>query len=194
MGNGVKILLIVVGSFIGLLVLAVSVLVFVIAPRALANIKNDMTDPVAQHKLAASIANFDVPPGYKQSLGMNMFMIKMVTLEPVNKTHRHFTIILEGIDMPTASSDEMQANIDRSLGQSASTSRCQTPEAGADEIIKAKTRSITLHVKNCTDPGNTTETAMATFPGTSKVVMVVATGNKADFDLVAVRQLLASVR
>jgi hypothetical protein len=193
MSNGVKILLIVLGSFAVLLVVTVSLFVLVIVPRAIASFKEDQ-NPAGQRKLAASIADFDMPPGYKQLIGMNMIFVKMVTIVPVDRKHRHFSIILEGMDIPTASTEDIEQNLNRSMGRTSPAFQCTNPEVSSDEIIKAKTRSITLHVRKCADPGSNVETAIATFPGTSKLVMFVASGNQTEFDMVAVRRLLASVR
>jgi|GEM_PF-3312584 len=191
MSNGVKVLLIVLGSFVALIALVVSVFVFVIVPKAVANFKTDQ-NPAGQRKLASSIANFDVPPGYKQTLGANLFFMKVLTIVPVDRT-RHFTIIMEGINIPTASTEQQGPALEQGMKRGLS-GQCKNPVTSAEETIHAKTQSISLHVFKCGDAGSNVEMALALFPGTSNLVTVTATGSGSDFDLVAVRRLLASVR
>jgi hypothetical protein len=190
--KGAKILLIVLGSIAALLTVTVCLFVFVIIPRAVANIRDDMNDPVAQRKLAASIANFDIPPGYKQRFGTDMLFMKVVYLAPVNPQPPRFTIAVQRMDLPFGASDDPEIDRGIKLGLA---SRCKNFETNADEIIHAKTRSIALHILKCRDAGSNLETAFAWFRRPQLgVVTVTASGDAADFDLVAVRRLLASVR
>jgi hypothetical protein len=188
-----KVFLIVLGSLAAICVLVVSIFIFVVAPRLIDTVKSDQSNPAAQHKLAASIANFDIPPGYKQMFGANLYFMSMITLTPVDKKRRHFAIILQGINVASVSGDAQDAEIEQGIKRGLS-AQCSSFEKASDEVIKAKARSITLHIMKCADSGKDLEMAFAMFQGTSKLATVTASGNASEFDLPAVRRLLASVR
>lgn len=188
-----RVLMTALGSLIALGLLAGSTFTFVIVPRAIATMHSEQTDPAAQRRLAASIANFDVPPGYKQSFGQNLLLVKTVTLMPVDP-NRDFAIAIEGVLVP-ATSGERDPSVEGSLKLGLA-DRCKNLETGTDETIQAKTGAIELRIFKCGDANSDLKVAFAIFPGTSKLAtaMVIAMGNGAAFDLVAVRRLLASVR
>lgn len=188
-----RVLLIVLGSLVALGVLVLSIFIFVVVPRLADSIKSDQNNPAAQRKLAASIANFDIPPGYKQLFGANLYVMSMITLTPVDPKRRHFAIILEGINVPNATVEDQSAQMEEGVKRGLSR-QCTSFASSTDEVIKAKSRSITLHIMKCADTGKDLEMAFAMFPGTSKLATVTATGTSAEFDLAAVRRLLASVR
>jgi hypothetical protein len=188
-----RVLLTVLGSLIALGLLVVSIFIFTVVPRVIATAQPEPTDPAAQRKLAASIANFDVPPGYKQSFGQNLLLVKTVTLMPLNP-RRDFAIAIEGVFVP-ATTGERDPSVEGSLRHGL-IGKCKNLETSAYETIRAKTRSIELRILRCSDFNSNLEVAFAMFPGTSRLAtaMVIAMGNSAAFDLVAVRRLLASVR
>jgi len=186
-----KVFLIILGSLVALGVLVVSLFAFLVVPKFVESVKNDQS-PAAQHKVAASIANFDIPPGYKQLFGTNLFVISMVTLTPIDAKHRHFAIILEGINVPSAAVEAKNAQYEQGIKRGLA-AQCKDFRSDSDEVIKAKSQSIALHIMRCADAGKDLKMAFAIFPGTSKLATLTATGDSSDFDLVAVRKLLASV-
>jgi hypothetical protein len=193
MSSTARVLLVVFGSLAALLVVMVSLLVYSGYRMA-----SSASDPATIKRVAAEFGTFDVPPGYRETMAMDVLFSKSLIISRVHQTGRDgFTIILGRTKMPGVASTSTSMKKLSSAFESPMPIKipgCKRLASASPEPIRSKGGTVTLRRSICDDAALDIETASAFFSSNGGIVFVTASGTKASFDLPALRSLIASFR
>jgi hypothetical protein len=194
MSKEVKIVLVALGSLAALLVLLVLLTYgagVLVAKSALDNLARG-SDPAHEASVAAKIAHFAVPAGYRYLSATDLGFVTMAIIVPRVRLDYSFAIDLEGMAVAAGneSDEELMQNTQRGLGSGAS---CKNSESiGQDRVTTASGKLVVLNVLQCTGDGRITE--FGRIPAKMPVGIFMATGTPQAFDRNAVHALIKSIR
>jgi len=197
MSKDVKIILIVVGSLVGIVVVAIVGFVVVASLGAFHNL-GGATDPRKSAATAAQIVDFRVPAGYRLFSAVDLGFVKMAMVGPVERSKSNFVMQLEGMSIPmTGQTDAeimrgMQQGMQQGMSVSTKCSSFQT--TGSDRIVTETGRTIVLTEMRCTDQGSGRIIEFGRIPAKVPIGVFLAQGYAGGFDHDAVRALLRSIR
>jgi len=194
MSSTARVLLVVFGSLATRLIAMVSLLFYSGYRMA-----SSAWDPATIKRVAAEFGTFDVPPGYRETMAMDLLFSESLIISRVHQTGRdgHFTIILGRTTMPgVASTPTSMKKLSSAFEppMPIKIPRCKRLASASPEPIRSKAGTITLRRSTCDDAARDIETASAFFSSNGGIVFVTASGTKAAFDLPALRGLIASFR
>ncbi len=194
MSNQTKILLIVFGSLLGAIVLGI--VGFGAAIVLLSkNLAADSHDTARSARIAAKIATFRLPPGYRYMLAMDALVTAVVEIVPSEGSAHDFTIQLQSVSMPAGITNDKQLLKSMESGMHAARLACSSFVADPDDrVTTAGGMPIALRVEHCADPERRRIIEFGRIPGNAPFVTIMAAGTPERFDRHAVHQLLASLK
>ena len=153
-------------------------------------------DPATIKRVAADFGPFEVPPGYRETMAMDLMFSKTIFISRADPAKNgHFTIILGRTALPTvrSTSPTLPNKLFSTDTAPLKIPGCKRSTPAMPELIRSKVGTMTLRRTLCQD-GRDTELASAYFTSRGGIIFVSASGPKASFDLAALRRLLASFR
>lgn len=190
-----KAILIILGSLAAVCVALVLILWFAVLPQLARKTVVDSRDPAAIARVLRAIGPFEIPPGYRASMAMDMGLSKMVMLQRGDSSRgRFFTISVSKVAVPflsiSPSSSDAQAAKTRELAMHLVCRRLTTLPT---ETVPSPDGPIALDHFRCDEAARHIEMAAAVIRSPSGLVQVNASGVN-EFDIAAVRKVIASFR
>jgi hypothetical protein len=170
---------------LGFIAIAIAFTVFV------KHVASQPRDPASLARTARKIVSFDVPPGYEIASATDLGFSISTTLRPVARGS--FRITLQGTRFPT-NADSQAGGAAFGLTIAERIMGC-APGHTSDVTVSIHGKPTSMHVMRCaTKNGLNSQAELVSFPGNVASVNLSAVGFGDDFDDVAVRKLLASVK
>ena len=192
MSRNTKIILVVVGT-LGIICALLCVTLVFFVPQFAQNFAGQLQDPANVRRIASEIADFDLPRGYQEFIGMDLLGTQMVAFNPPNNRG----IILMLIQMPAAnaSREQMEQQLRQQLGSQPSSSCSDYVKVG-EETIAIKGTPTTLTISECTSTSRNLRMRqeVGVFQGKSGLAMVMGVGAVSEWDAATLRQFLGSIR
>ncbi len=189
-----KVLLIVLGSLLGLMVLAIigiAIMVPIVGKRLAAQAH----DPAARAQTVAKIADFRVPPGYRVQSATDIGFSQSATIVPQRDAgHGTMLIALSGQHTPTTNVDESLDAMSTGFGLTAKFVQCDL-KRGEDDVVVSGGKTIALRSYGC-DNGKSAamHVEIGLIAAKASTVQLIATSMNEPFDKAAVDALVASIR
>jgi hypothetical protein len=189
MSKEVRIIFAIFGGLGALLVAGIVALIFAL-PHLAKNVV--AADSKAQASVAAKIATFQIPPGYRILTATDLGISQNVTIGREGARRGGFTIQLIGQKLPASSSD---AEAGESIGLNLVTAfvKCDFKDL-PDDVVKIRGKDVHFHVRACAGGAIPMRIESGTIVGNDPFTRVVAAGLNEDFDNEALHALLGSVR
>lgn len=189
MSRNTKIALLVVGA-LTVICLGVCGIGIVLLPRLTGNIVSQK--PADAKRVGADIADYTLPAGYTEVMGMNMLVYKMVAIAPEGETHDGMIFMLMGTNASGASQAEMERQMQQSFQQQFGRSGSQMQVVG-QESITIRNQQVTMTIAE-NDAAPKLRQAIGTFEGKNGLVIVMVMGAAANWDDALMREFLGSIR
>jgi hypothetical protein len=189
MSRNTKIALIVV-SALAVICLGVCGALFLLLPRVTQNIVSQK--PADAKRVGAEIADYTLPAGYTEVMGMNMLVYKMVAIAPERDSSDAMIFMLMGTNASGASQADMERQMQQSFQQQFGRSGSRMQVVGQERVtIRGQEVTMTI-AENDTAPK--LRQAIGTFEGKNGLVIVMAMGAAANWDNALMREFLGSIR
>jgi hypothetical protein len=191
MSREIKILLIVLGSLVGIAVIGVVALVLALPHLLNSFAQSGRADPVAARRTAAKIATFEIPRGYRIETASDLGLTQVVTIVPRRGPHGSFSMQLQGT--MTSSGTASVQGMKMGMGLAGHFMPCDLKDEGTDDVVVRGVR-VELSVMQCTSASFPFRIESGIFPGNAAQATITAMGIRSDFDTKALHALLTSVR
>lgn len=189
MSRNAKIALIVVGSLV-VVCLGVCAVGFILLPRITEGIVS--TTPGGAGDVGAQIADYTVPPGYKQEMGMNLLVYQMVFLAPEAGADEGMLIMLMGTRTPGVSRAQMEEQMQQSFQQQFNRGASPMQVVG-EENYTIRGQDTTFTITESQDSPQVRQ-EIGTFDGENGLVLVMAMGAPETWDATLLRNFLESIQ
>lgn len=189
MSRNTKIGLVVVGA-LAVICVGICGIGFLLLPRVTENIVSQK--PADAKRVGADIADYTLPAGYTEVMGMNMLVYKMVALAPEGETHNGMIFMLMGTNASGASPAEMERQMQQSFQQQFGRSGSQMQAVG-QERVTIRGQEVTMTIAE-NDASPKLRQAIGTFEGKNGLVIVMVMGAAANWDNALMREFLGSIR
>ena len=157
-------------------------------------VKNSVvTDPAKVQQMAHGFINYQLPPDYKEQMGMDFLVYKMIMISPVEPTTRPL-ILLAQFQAGNMTADQMSQQMQQSMAQ-------QNGSSGL-KLKVVETRSVTINGKQVPltvsegsdQSGLTLRQWITAFPGKSgAMTLVMIQGSTEQWDDAAFDSFLSSI-
>ena len=149
-----------------------------------------LTSPQAGKAIAAKIADYDLPAGYKESGGLDM-VYQMVVI--TSSSSRMSIILMQFPSGVSATEEEMERQMQSSLNQQQNNYTWTQVE---ERKVTIKGKEVTINVQEGTSTSSyyTMRREIGVFQGKQGLVMLMAMGDASDWDGASLDQFLASIR
>ncbi len=165
------------------------ILLVLLLPRLAQNVVS--TDPNKANDVGKQIADYTLPEGYKQVMGMDMFFEKIVALARADPYGP--TIMLMQVNTPYASREELERQMEQSFQQS--TARQGTYRQVGTHEVTIKGQSATLTVSESDAASRTTmRQATGVFKGKGGIALIMFMGDPEEWDWKLVEDFCGSIK
>jgi hypothetical protein len=174
---------------IGLVVIGVFVVAFAALLAYFADRIAHSQDPGTPERVAAQIANFTVPKGFRATHGLELPIMRQVTFVSTDP-QKHMTIVLQGMYL-SATREAMDQSLLTSMK-----SRCVKLLPLGDDLLTANGALFTLHRFSCVGAEGGKETyeyEFGSFMGKTPIATLVAFAPQTSWDPQPVHALLRSL-
>ncbi len=189
MGRNTKIALIVIGA-LAVICLGICGAGFVLLPRLAENVVSQKPEDAKQ--VGAQIADYTLPDGYTEAMGMNFLVYKMVAIAPANNAANGMVFMLMGTNAAGVSQDEMERQMQQSFQQQYGKSGSTMSVVG-QERVTIRDQAVTMTVAE-NDASPKLRQAIGTFNGKNGMVVVMVMGTADEWDNDLMRSFLESIR
>lgn len=189
MSRNTKIALVVVAS-LAVICLGLCGAGVLLLPRLAGSVVSQQ--PADARRIAADIADYTLPPGYSEVMGMNMLVYKMVAIAPQDMSRDGMIFMLMGTNAGGASHEEMERQMQQSFQQQFGRSGSQMQVVG-QERVTIRDQAVTMTIAENDDSPKMRQ-AVGTFEGKNGLVIVMVTGAADGWDNALMRDFLNSIR
>ncbi len=194
MSRNTKIILLIVSS-LAFLCICVCATVTLLVPRMVENTFSRLSTPEvreAQAKsIGAQIADYTLPPGYTEEMGMDLFIEKILMLGPSDK-HGPSIMLLQ-VNSPNTSREQMEEQMRQAFANQFSGSGAYEPAGEHTVTVKGQPMTLTVLESN-RDSAYAMRQAEGVFQGKGGIVMVMIMGDVEEWDWKIVDDFFASIR
>lgn len=189
MSRNAKIALIAIGSLV-VICLGLCAVGFVLLPRITESVVS--TSPVSARSVGADIADYTLPPGYQEQMGINLLVYQMVLLAPESGADEGMVFMLMGTRTPGVSRAQMEQQMQQSFQQQFSRSGGGMRVVGEEHItIRGEDTIFTItESENAPD----LRQAAGTFEGKNGLVVIMIMGSAQEWDNEIMRDFLGSIQ
>lgn len=160
----------------------------VLVPRAMQNAVS--MDPAKAKEVAAQIADYDLPRGYQEQMGMDFFTMQTVMLGRADK--RGSMITLMQFKMAGVSREQMEQQMRQSFQNQYQGSG--TMKYVGERTVAIKDQPTVLTISESTESRTNLRQATGVFTGKGGMVMVMIMGSPSDWDWRMLEDFLGSIR
>lgn len=189
MSRNTKIALVVVAS-LTVICLGLCGAGVLLLPRLAGNVVSQQ--PADARRIAGDIADYTLPPGYSEVMGMNMLVYKMVAIAPQDMSRDGMIFMLMGTNAGGTSHEEMERQMQQSFQQQFGRSGSQMQVVG-QERVTIRDQGVTMTIAE-NDASPKMRQAVGTFEGKNGLVIVMAMGAADRWDNALMRDFLGSIR
>lgn len=186
MSRNTKIILVIGGTLIvicGLLCIAT----ILIAPRLAQNVL--VQDPARAKQIGAQIADYTLPSGYGEFMGMDVLTTQMVMLSPNSQRGPFLTL------MQIRTSNVSRAQMEQQMQQAMQRQfQGGTYQQVSEEMVTIKGQQTVLTVSESQGARGTMRQATGVFPAKSGLGMIMAIGSANEWNWQVVKDFCASIR
>jgi len=196
MSRGVKITLVVVAVLLVLCCVG-GAAAFWIGGRLIGQAAQQafVEDPEQAAKIGHQIADYTLPPGYREVGAMNAILFKMVFIGPQSRSSDRMVFAL--MQYPIGSNvdqEEMQRQMRRAFEQQGQRRNMQMQVVGTRQVT-IKGQPVTLVIsEGSSSEGQTMRQVWGMFPGKDGTAMLMAMGDQDGWDQAALDKFLASIK
>ena len=150
-------------------------------------------EPAKVAQIAQGIADYKLPPGYREQFGMSFFGFDMVAFGPAESTDQ-MIMLMQFPESAGLNQAEMEQQMKQSLQQQRG--RQDIPMQEVDQVQRTiRDQTVTLTVSEGTDSdGKTMRQMSGAFQGKNGVVLLMIMGQKQTWDQRAIDAFMASLR
>lgn len=189
MSRNTKIILIVVGALVIICLGLCGIGYF-----ALNRLGNQLAsnDPANAQHVAQQIADYTLPPGYRELMGIDLFVYKMAVIAPqVERDGMVFMLLgtnVAGVDQAQMER-QMQQSFQQQYGKAGS-----TMQVVGQENVTIRGQDVTLTISESVGQDSRLRQALGTFEGKNGLVIVMVMGDADNWDDTLMRQFLSSIQ
>ncbi|MDL1895321.1 hypothetical protein FBQ82_03550 [Anaerolineae bacterium CFX7] len=189
MSRNTKIALLVIGA-LAVICLGLCGVGALLLPRVTENIVSQKPDDMK--RVGAEIADYTLPPGYVEVMGLDMFVYKMVALAPETRRGDDMIFMLMNTNAGGASPQQMERQMQQSFQQQFGRSGSQMQVIG-QEAVTIRGQPVTLTIAE-NDASPKLRQALGTFEGKNGLVIVMVMGPAAAWNDTLLREFLSSIQ
>jgi hypothetical protein len=189
MSRNTKIALLVAGT-LTVICLGMCGTVALLLPRLAGNVVSQQ--PADAKRVAADIADYTLPPGYAEVMGLNMLVYKMVAIAPQDKARDGMIFMLMGTNQGGMDQAEMQRQMQQSFQQQFGRSGSQMQVVGRERVT-IRDREVILTIAENDSPPKMRQ-AVGTFQGKNGLVIVMVMGAADTWDTALMHEFVGSIR
>ncbi len=194
MSRNTKIVLLIVSSLL-LMCACVCIAGILLMPRIMSNAVAGLATPAnreAQAKrVGAQIADYTVPAGYAEEMGMDLFFEKIVALAPTDE-HGPMIMLLQ-VNSPTVSREQLEEQMRQAFANQFTGAGVYEP--AGEHTVTIKGQPTTLTVSESSDTSTyAMRQAQGVFQGKGGIVMVMVTGKVEEWNWKPVDDFFASIK
>jgi hypothetical protein len=195
MSRNAKIILVVVGSLLVLCVLSCGI-VFLLGRQFVLNTASVLRTPQAREaqakQVGSQIADYTLPPGYSEQMGMDLLVEKLVMIAPGN--NRGPLIMMISVNTPTVNRAQLEQQLQQSFGAQYNFGSGSFKDAGTHNVT-IKGQPAVLNVRETeSSSGLAMRQATGVFQGKGGPVMVMVTGQVNEWNWNLLDAFFASIR
>lgn len=188
MSRNSKIALIVVGSLV-VVCLGVCAIGYLLLPRFAESIVS--TTPGGAGGVGDEIADYTVPTGYTEQMGMNLLIYQMVVLAPESRADDSMLFMLMGTRTPGVSRAQMEQQMRQSFQQQFNRSGGGMRVVGEEHFTIRGEDTVFTIAESENSPRM--RQAIGTFQGKNGLVVVMIMGDATGWDDALMREFLGSI-
>lgn len=189
MSRNTKIALLVIGALV-VICLGICGAGVLLLPRVTEGIVSQK--PADAKRVGAEIADYTLPDGYTEVMGLNMLVYKMVAIAPENNTRDGMVFMLMGTNASGMSQAEMERQMQQSFQQQFGRSGSRMEVVG-NERVTIRGQEVNLTIAE-NDASPKLRQAIGTFEGKNGLVIVMVMGAANDWDSNLLREFLGSIQ
>ncbi len=194
MSRNTKIVLLIVSSLL-LSCACVCLAGILMVPRMMSGVASGLQTPENRasqaHQVGAQIADYVLPPGYIEEMGMDLFFEKILMLGPADEYGP--AIMLLQMNVPTASREQLEEQMRQAFASQYSGGGIYEP--AGEHTVTVKGQPLILTVSETDDSGGyKMRHAQGIFQGKGGIVMVMVMGDVEEWDWKLIDDFLTSIR
>ncbi len=152
-------------------------------------------DPQKARQIGRQIADYTLPPDYREEFGMDVFTTKMVAI--TRSDERGPLFMLMQFSTAGLNREQMEQQVRQSFQNQFQRGTCALTAVGTQTAtIKGETVTLTISEGNCTRGGNTVPVrqALGFFRGKGGTAIVMVYASKAEWDKAAIDRFFQSIQ
>jgi hypothetical protein len=194
MSRNTKIILIVVGALV-VICLGVCGVGYFFLQRTMSSVTSE--NPADAKRVAASIADYTLPEGYQELMGMDLFIYKLVMIAPErsqNPMNDGMVFMLMGTSAAGVNQADMERQMQQSFQQQFGRNGTSMEYVG-QERVTIRGQEVTLNITESTveNSSGRMRQAMGTFNGKNGLVFVMVMGDASNWNDNLMREFLESI-
>ncbi len=193
MSRNAKIALIILGT-LTVICLGLCGIGYFLLPRLAQNVVSQK--PEDAKRVGAEIADYTLPEGYQEFMGMNFLVYKMVMIAPARddgQIRNGMAFMLLGMDFTGGNQADMERQMQQSFQQQYGRSGSTMKYVGT-ETATIRDKHVTLTIAESEGGSATLRQAIGTFEGKNGLVMVMVMGDVDEWDDSLMREFLGSIK
>lgn len=186
--------LIIVGTIVGLCILAVAVagVGFYLATRLVS--KSFGTDPAAAAKSAHAIADYDLPAGYSEKMSMDFLTYHMVWIGPPDQSAGLMIMLAQFQATSNLTPEQMEKQFQRSFEQQTGQQYVNMHVVETRQITIRSTKTQAVISEASVENGPAIRQLITAFPGKSGQALLMIQGVVEEWDPGMIDQFIGSIR
>lgn len=188
MSRNTKIALIVIGALV-IICLGICGIGVLVLPGVFGRAVS--TTPADAHKVGASIADYTLPPGYAEQMGMDLMFEKIVMIGRSDRRGMDFMLLQ--VSTPTTSRAQMEQQMRQTFAQQFN-QNAGSMQYIKDETVTIRGQQVPLSIYQSKTSLQTMQQAIGTFTGKNGLVMVMIMGTQDQWDEELMQTFLGSIQ
>ncbi len=168
------------------------IVLIVLVPRLLSNAI--ASDPKAARQIGARIADYTLPRGYEEMMGMDFITTQWVTLAPANRRGGTVIMLMQFNTLSAGNYDQKQMEQQMRQAMQGQYQPFGTSQPAGQRTVSIRGESVTLTVSESTVSTARTRQATGVFAGKNGMVMLTIMGDVNSWDWQMVEDFCASIR
>lgn len=168
------------------------IVLIVLVPRLMSNAI--ASNPQAAKQIGARIADYTLPRGYEELMGMDMITVQLVTLAPSNRRTGTAIMLMQFNTFTAGNYDQKQMEQQMQQAMQGQFQQYGTSQPAGQRTITIKGQPTTLILSETTAGPTRTRQATGVFTGKNGMVMLSIMGDLDTWDWKMVEDFCASIR
>lgn len=153
-----------------------------------------VTDPAELKLIAEGIAEYDLPPGYREQFGLRFLGFEILVIAPLNFANENLIMLMQIPSDARLSQAQLEAQIRQALQQQMDLQNLQLEVVGQTDVA-IRGEPVTLTVREGTDAdGRSIRQLSGLFQGKGGPTLIMIQGLTGGWDQATIDAFLASIR